>query len=120
MDIQKALIIFDALSQETRLKVFRLLINAGPKGMAAGKLGCELGVAHNTLSFHLKHLCKAKIIKCKKEGRFVIYSADFKAFREVIEFMVKDCCSPEYANIYDDKEKQCAVIELSDLCLPEE
>lgn len=116
MDIQNTLTIFNALSQETRLKVFRMLIKAGPKGLAAGKLSQSLDIAHNTMSFHLTHLCKAGIVQCQRDGRQMIYRADFAVFAEVITFMVNECCSPEFAYMDDDDEKQCAMIELGQFC----
>ncbi len=119
MNIQKTLMIFDALSQETRLKAFRMLIKAGPQGLAAGKLSQEIGIAHNTMSFHLSHLCNAGIVSSKKEGRFMIYHADFEVFSQVIAFMVMDCCHPDYATTYDDENKECSIIELKNLYLAE-
>ncbi|MGB5323795.1 MAG: helix-turn-helix domain-containing protein, partial [Pseudomonadales bacterium] len=59
MDIHSAIAMFDALSQETRLKAFRLLVQAGPEGLAAGLLSDKLGTPHNTMSFHLSHLAHA-------------------------------------------------------------
>ncbi len=114
MEIQKALIIFDALSQETRLRTFRLLVEAGPDGLAAGKLSKALNIPHNTLSFHLSHLANAGIIASQKQGRSVIYSASFDVMRDLIGFMVKDCCNVDFANIREGRRKGCAVIELTD------
>lgn len=116
MDIQKAIILFDALSQETRLRAFRLLVQAGPDGLAAGVLSEQLGTPHNTLSFHLHHLANAGIVSSRKHGRSVIYSADFELVRDLIGFMVKDCCSTRFASIREDRKTGCAVIELGDLC----
>lgn len=118
MDIQQALILFDALSQETRLRAFRLLVKAGPEGLPAGTLSDELGTPHNTMSFHLHHLANAGIIDSRKEGRSVIYSANFPLVRELIEFMVKDCCSASFASIRQDRKTGCAIIELADCCGP--
>lgn len=113
MDIQEAIIMFDALSQETRLRAFRLLVKAGPAGLAAGVLSESLGTPHNTMSFHLNHLSNAGIISSRKEGRSVIYSANFDATNNLIAFMVKDCCSAEYVSIREDKKAGCSVIELA-------
>jgi DNA-binding transcriptional ArsR family regulator len=118
MDIQQAIIVFDALSQETRLGAFRLLVEAGPEGLAAGALSEAIGTPHNTLSFHLNHLSNAGIISSKKQGRSVIYSANFEAMRELIGFMVKDCCSAEFASIREDKKSGCSIIELASCCEP--
>lgn len=116
MDIQRAIITFDALSQETRLRAFRLLVEAGPNGMPAGKLSETLGTPHNTLSFHLSHLANAGIVSSRKEGRSVIYSANYDAMRDLIGFMVKDCCSADFANIREDKKKGRSIIELFQCC----
>jgi len=116
MDIQNAIIMFDALSQETRLRAFRLLVQAGPEGLAAGVLSESLGTPHNTMSFHLNHLANAGIIGSRKQGRSIIYSANFDLVRDLIGFLVKDCCSDEFASIREDKRKGCSIIELADYC----
>lgn len=119
MEISEAIIMFHALSQETRLSAFRLLVQAGPAGLAAGVLSEQLGTPHNTMSFHLSHLSNAGIISSRKEGRSVIYSAKFDTTRDLIAFMVEDCCSAEFANIREDHETGCSIIELSNCCEPE-
>jgi DNA-binding transcriptional ArsR family regulator len=119
MDIQEAIIMFDALSQETRLRAFRLLVQAGPNGLAAGALSEELGTPHNTLSFHLNHLSNAGIISSRKVGRSVIYSANYDVTRDLIAFMVKDCCSVEFASIREDSKTGCSIIELANCCEPQ-
>lgn len=116
MDLQQALIIFDALSQETRLAAFRLLVQAGHTGLAAGAISENLGIPHNTLSFHLSHLANAGVISSRKEGRSVIYSANFEATQNLIAFLVKDCCSAEFARMHEDKKSGCSVIELTKCC----
>ena len=118
MDIKESLVIFEALSQETRLKAFRLLVQAGPEGLAAGVLSEELGTPHNTLSFHLSHLSHAGIISSRKDGRSMIYSASFEAVRNLVEFLVKDCCSAGQARIREDRKTGCSVIELANCCQP--
>jgi len=116
MDIQEAIIAFDALSQETRLKAFRLLVKAGPDGVAAGVLSKTLNTPHNTLSFHLNHLTNAGLVSSKKAGRSVIYAARFDAMNALIGFMVKDCCGAEQATIRENKANGCSIIELSNYC----
>jgi len=113
MDIQDAIIMFDALSQETRLKAFRLLVQAGPDGLPAGALSEKLGTPHNTMSFHLNHLSNAGIASSRKDGRSVIYSANFDVTRDLVAFMVRDCCSSDFANIREDKASGCSIIELA-------
>jgi len=116
MDIEETTIVFDALSQETRLRAFRLLVEAGVDGLPAGAISEELGTPHNTLSFHLNHLSNAGIVRSRRKGRSVVYTADFEMIRDVIGFLVKDCCSREVANIRKDKKKGCSIIELVDCC----
>lgn len=118
MDTQEAVIAFDALSQETRLKVFRLLVEQGTEGAPAGILSETLGVPANTLSFHLSHMSNAGLVIPKREGRSIIYSANLEFFTDLIRYMVKDCCSVEFASLRDDKKRGCSVIELSNCCAP--
>lgn len=120
MDIQEAIIAFDALSQETRLRVFRLLVEHGTQGAPAGKLSDTLGIPHNTLSFHLNHMNNAGLVTSRREGRSIIYTANFDLMRDLIGFMVKDCCSVEFASIRTDKKSGCSIIELADCCNPKE
>src|SRR6476660_1243133 len=120
MDIKKALAAFDALSQETRLRVFRLLVEYGEAGAAAGTLSESLDIPHNTLSFHLSHMSHAGLVVSRREGRSVIYSANFELFSGLIRYMVEDCCRIEFASIRDDKKRKCSIIELSHCCEPKE
>ena len=118
MDIQNALIAFDALSQETRLRVFRLLVEHGPDGAPAGTLSDALEIPHNTLSFHLSHMSNAGLILSKRKGRSIIYSANFDFFTDLIRFMVEDCCRGEFASIRQDQRSGHSVIELLNCCQP--
>jgi len=81
-----------ALAQETRLKVFRLLVTAGPVGLAAGEVGAQLGIPANTLSFHLKTLSQAGMIVSRQEGRFIFYAANYPAMDDLIAFLADNCC----------------------------
>ncbi len=118
MDIEQSAVVFDALSQETRLRAFRLLVQAGPDGIPAGAISEELGIPQNTLSFHLNHLSHAGIVSSRREGRSIIYLANFDMVSDLIAFLVKDCCSRDVANIRKDKKKGCSIIELADCCTP--
>jgi ArsR family transcriptional regulator, arsenate/arsenite/antimonite-responsive transcriptional repressor len=120
MDIQQATIAFGALSKETRLAVFRLLVRHGSAGAPAGTLSDELGVPHNTLSFHLSHMSNAGLVLSRREGRSIIYRANFELVTGLIRFMVEDCCRVEFANIRNDKKRGRAVIELFNCCQPKE
>jgi ArsR family transcriptional regulator, arsenate/arsenite/antimonite-responsive transcriptional repressor len=93
MDEPQALAAFAALSQETRLRVVRLLVQAGPDGMPAGAIGEALGGATTSrLSFHLTHLEHAGLIQSRRDGRYIIYSAIYPALADLVGFLMKDCC----------------------------
>jgi ArsR family transcriptional regulator, arsenate/arsenite/antimonite-responsive transcriptional repressor len=81
-----------ALAHDTRLKVFRLLVEAGPEGLAAGAIGERLDLPPATLSFHLAHLARAGLARGRQDGRFVIYSADFESMNELVGFLTENCC----------------------------
>lgn len=120
MDIKEALAAFGALSQDTRLRVFRLLVEHGPSGAPAGALSESLNIPHNTLSFHLSHMSHAGLVVSRREGRSIIYRAHFDFFSSLIRYMVEDCCRVEFASIRDDKKRKRSVIELSHCCQPKE
>jgi DNA-binding transcriptional ArsR family regulator len=92
MDISAALLALGALSQETRLSVFRLLARAGPEGLAAGDIASALHARQNTMSSHLKRLAAAGLVKSLRDGRSVIYCVDFNTAQELILFLMQDCC----------------------------
>lgn len=95
MDILKALSSFRALSQETRLKALKLLVEYGKGGVAAGVLSDRLGIPHNTLSFHLSHLSDAGLVSSRKQGRQIIYFVNFKAINNLMGFLAENCCAAE-------------------------
>ena len=90
--MNKAVEALGALAQESRLSIFRLLVKAGPEGMAAGSIGEKLGLPPATLSFHLAGLTRAGLAQSRQEGRFVIYSADFEGMGRLLAFLTEDCC----------------------------
>lgn len=118
MDTQHALVAFDALSQETRLRIFRTLVEYGDTGLAAGALADRLKVAQNTLSFHLQHLSHAGLVTSRREGRSIVYAANFTFFTGLIRFMVDDCCRADVARVRSGSSAGMSVIELSDCCAP--
>ena len=81
-----------ALAQETRLAVYRLLVEAGPEGVSAGRIGERLEVPGATLSFHLKELARARLISSRQERQFIYYSADFERMAELMTFLTQNCC----------------------------
>jgi ArsR family transcriptional regulator, arsenate/arsenite/antimonite-responsive transcriptional repressor len=81
-----------ALAQESRLAVFRLLVQAGPEGVAASKISEQLDVPPSSLSFHLKELARANLVTSRQEGRFVFYSANFDAMNALLAYLTENCC----------------------------
>ena len=84
-----------ALAQESRLSAFRLLVQTGPQGLAASKIGEKLKIAPSSLSFHLKELTNAGLIEARQDGRFIIYSASFDTMNELLGFLTENCCGGE-------------------------
>ena len=95
MDQDDALAAFDALSQSTRLDVFRLLVRAGPAGLAAGTIAETLGIRQNTLSTHLRILATAGLLTSRRDGRHIYYGADFRTVRDLTLYLLEDCCGGE-------------------------
>ena len=81
-----------ALAQETRLQVYRLLVEAGTEGLPAGRIGEELDLPPATLSFHLAHLARTGLARSRQDGRFVIYSADFQNMNALVGYLTENCC----------------------------
>ncbi len=92
MEIQVVISALAALAQETRLDVFRLLVQAGPEGVPAGTIGSVLDLPSATLSFHLKELKSSGLVRCDRRGRSRIYSPDYAAVKELIAFLSQNCC----------------------------
>src|ERR1043166_8263714 len=92
MEMTQAVDALAALAQETRLKVYRLLVEAGPAGLSAGLIGEELELPPATLSFHLAHLARTGLVRSRAEGRFVIYSADFQSMNALVGYLTENCC----------------------------
>jgi ArsR family transcriptional regulator len=81
-----------ALAQETRLAIYRALVQAGPSGMAASKISEQLRIPPSSLSFHLKELSQAKLITAKQDGRFIFYAANFAAMNGLVAYLTENCC----------------------------
>jgi DNA-binding transcriptional ArsR family regulator len=92
MEIKAAVSSLAALAQETRLAVFRLLVQAGPEGVPAGVVSTKLQVPPATLSFHLKELSHAGLVTARQEGRFIYYAADFEHMAALMSFLTQNCC----------------------------
>jgi DNA-binding transcriptional ArsR family regulator len=92
METTQALQALSALAQESRLSIFRLLVQAGPAGLAAGAIGEALDLPPATLSFHLAGLTRAGLAQSRQDGRFVIYSANFANMDALVGFLTENCC----------------------------
>ncbi len=93
MDVELALEALSALSHETRLWAFRLLVQAGPQGLPAGEIADGLGSRQNTMSSHLKILAMAGLIESQRDGRSIVYQANYDTVRELVLFLMEDCCA---------------------------
>jgi DNA-binding transcriptional ArsR family regulator len=92
MDTKQAARALGALAQETRLSIFRLLVQAGPDGLPAGQLRESLDIPAPTLSFHLKELSSAGLATSRQDGRYVYYSAAFQQMGALMTFLTENCC----------------------------
>lgn len=92
MEIDDVVDALAALAQSSRLAIYRLLVEAGPEGLAAGAIAEALELPPATLSFHLAHLSRAGLVKSRQEGRFVIYSAEFQSMARLVGYLTENCC----------------------------
>jgi ArsR family transcriptional regulator len=92
METKNAIAALSALAQESRLAVYRLLVQAGQEGMSPGKIAEQLGLPASSLSFHLKELTHAQLITPTQEGRYLIYAANFGTMNFLIGFLTENCC----------------------------
>ena len=110
MDERQALSAFGALSQETRLKLLRLLVVAGPDGIAAGALAERVDVSASNVSFHLKELERAGLVAQRRDSRSIVYSAEYDALTGLIRFLTEDC--------YSGRPEICSPALSPACCLP--
>jgi ArsR family transcriptional regulator, arsenate/arsenite/antimonite-responsive transcriptional repressor len=92
MESKSAVEALGALAQDSRLQVYRLLVQAGPEGLAASDIAERLGIPANTLAFHLKTLSHADLVQSRQEGRFVYYSASYEQMNALLGFLTENCC----------------------------
>lgn len=92
MENKHAVVALAALAQESRLAAYRLLVQAGPGGLAASKIADALGMPPSSLSFHLKELAHANLVVSRQEGRFIIYAARFDTMNALLGFLTQNCC----------------------------
>jgi DNA-binding transcriptional ArsR family regulator len=92
MEISKAVAALGALAQETRLRIFRALVQRGPDGVPAGRIATLLDLPGPTLSFHLAHLKRVGLVSCRRDGRSLIYAADYGAMEGLVAYLTENCC----------------------------
>lgn len=92
MEKSDAIVALAALAQDTRLDVFRLLVQAGPEGLPAGRIGDVLGLPSATLSFHLNQLRHAGMVNFRREGRSLIYAAEYATMNALLSYLTENCC----------------------------
>ncbi len=92
MENKSAVKALAALAQDSRLAIFRVLVQAGREGLSAGRIGETLGIPPSSLTFHMKELSHANLVTSRQESRYVIYSANFEAMNELLAFLTESCC----------------------------
>ena len=92
MKTRSAVAALAALAQDYRLAIFRALVQAGPAGLPAGKIGEVAAIAPSLVTFHMKELVNSGMVKSRQEGRFVIYSANFRTMNGLVDFLTDNCC----------------------------
>jgi DNA-binding transcriptional ArsR family regulator len=97
-----------ALAQPTRLAAFRLLVQAGPDGRAAGDIADALGIPSSSLSFHLAHLMRAGLINQERRQRSLIYSANYYAVNKLVDFLTENCCGGADCSLRSDDDAAAA------------
>jgi DNA-binding transcriptional ArsR family regulator len=108
MDAPAAIAALSALAHEHRLAVFRLLMSAGPAGLAAGEIAARVGLAKSTLSFHLALLERAGLLTATRRQRNILYAVDAEGTRKLIEFLTRDCCDgrPEICGLQGSAQRR--------------
>jgi ArsR family transcriptional regulator len=110
METESAVVALEALAQGSRLGIFRLLVSAGKDGLPAGQIAEKMELPNATLSFHLAQLKHSGLIKCERQGRSLIYSADFEKMTTLLGFLTENCCQGKIA--------QCIPIAIAGSCKP--
>lgn len=109
MNIELATTALKALAHETRLRVYRRLVQAGADGLCVADLATELGAeANGSFSFHLKELSNAGLIRSRQEGRFIYYSADYPAMNNLLAYLTEHCCAGQSCG---EQEHSCTIPE---------
>ena len=97
MDTKSAVLLLSSIAQEARLEIFRLLVQAGTEGLAAGEIGEKLQIPSSTLSFHLKELSTSGLIQSKQVSRYIYYSANYASMNGLLAYLTENCCAGQEA-----------------------
>jgi DNA-binding transcriptional ArsR family regulator len=108
MNQRDAVTALAALAQNTRLAVFRLLVEAGPTGLSVGEIGAAVASAGATLSFHLKEMTYAGLIESRQDGRYIFYSANYARMNELLAFLTENCCARDAVSCTPVCATECA------------
>lgn len=111
METKTAVTALAALAQDSRLAIFRLLVQVGPEGLPAGKIGETLNIPPSSLTFHLKELSHAGLVQSRQESRYVIYSANYAAMNALLAFLMENCCGGQPCPA--DSSPGCSVVDES-------
>jgi ArsR family transcriptional regulator, arsenate/arsenite/antimonite-responsive transcriptional repressor len=95
MELTHAVVALAALAQQTRLSIYRLLVQAGKHGLPVGEIGAAVRSAGATLSFHLAQLTRAGLIRPRQEGRYIFYCANYAQMNDLLAFLTENCCAGE-------------------------
>lgn len=112
MEIKNATSALAALGQTTRLMVFRVLVEAGPKGRTVGDIAQDLSLPGATLSFHLKELAAVGLIAGEQRGRFICYRVNFDVMNDLLEFLTRNCCGGDNSQCSPVTEVCCDKSEI--------
>jgi DNA-binding transcriptional ArsR family regulator len=107
-ELSRAVSALAALAHAHRLALFRLLVQRGPDGLAAGEIAARLGVPPSSLTFHLQHLLHAGLVTRRRVGRSLIYAADFAAMGALLGYLTRNCCGRDDAAAPDESERRIA------------
>jgi ArsR family transcriptional regulator, arsenate/arsenite/antimonite-responsive transcriptional repressor len=107
MQMEAVIDALGALAQESRLKVFRLLVQHGPSGLASGSIASHLGITPATMSHHLDQLSRAGLVTSKREGRSIIYSANYEAMQVLVDYLMENCCQGGKENNDETTSRTC-------------
>ena len=121
MEMDSAIQALSALAQDSRLRVFRLLVRQGPDGMAAGDIARELDLPASTLSTHLSVLANAGLVTPTRHSRSIVYAIDVGTMRDMLGFLVEDCCQgrPEVCTpLLDSVMAGCCAADETEECCP--